>query len=319
MQVHAWSLLQIETSPLPGQSAVICMADARDQLAVIKDMANVAARLDLIFNDTTDEFLGVRPPGAEDARQILQFVNTHRQMPHLVIQCQVGVGRSMAALAALLKIGGADNQVILAHGTYNRRLYQELLRAAGVARELDPLVSIAVRIKYAPDRLQLFILSMQRQRHDNWEMVAVTDGPNEPAARLVAETNDPRIRLVETEERLGRWGHPYRQRGLDACRGDYIGLSNDDNYYVPGYIEQMLHALGSTADIALCQMLHSHSGWKVDPPGNDLGAWIARAALIRKVPWTGQDYTSDRDYLQSLLAMAPGRVATVARPLFVHN
>ena len=48
-----------DVSPLPGQSAVICMADARDQLAVIEDTANVAARLNLIFNDTTDEFLGV--------------------------------------------------------------------------------------------------------------------------------------------------------------------------------------------------------------------------------------------------------------------
>ena len=101
MQVHAWSLLQIETSPLPGQSAVICMADARDQLAVIKDMANVAARLDLIFNDTTDEFLGVRPPGAEDARQIFQFVNTHQQMPHLVIQCQEW--RRLGSMAALAR------------------------------------------------------------------------------------------------------------------------------------------------------------------------------------------------------------------------
>jgi hypothetical protein len=311
--------MQIEASPLPGQSAVVCMADAPDQLAVIKDAANVTARLDLIFNDTTDEFLGVRPPNAEDAQQILAFVNANRQMPHLVVQCQVGVGRSMAVLAALLKISGADNKAILAHGTYNRRLYRELLSAAGVAREPDPLVSIAIRIKYAPDRLKLFILSMQRQRHDNWEMIAVTDGPNEPAARLIAEVNDARIRLIETEKRLGRWGHPYRQRGLDACRGDYIGLSNDDNYYVPGYIEQMLHAMGDTADLVLCQLLHSHSGWKVDPPGNDIGAWIARASLIRKVPWTGQDFASDRDYLVSLVAQATGRVATVARPLFIHN
>ena len=319
MQVHAWSLMQIEAAPLPGQSAVVCMADARDQLAVIKDAANVTARLDLIFNDTTDEFLGVRPPNAEDAQQILAFVNANRQMPHLVVQCQVGVGRSMAVLAALLKISGTDNKAILAHGTYNRRLYRELLRTAGVAPEPDPLVSIAIRIKYAPDRLKLFILSMQRQRHDNWEMIAVTDGPNEPAARLIAEVNDPRIRLIETEKRLGRWGHPYRQRGLDACRGDYIGLSNDDNYYVPGYIEQMLHAMDDTADLVLCQLLHSHSGWKVDPPGNDLGAWIARASLVRKVPWTGQDFASDRDYLVSLVAQAQGRVATVARPLFIHN
>ena len=203
----------------------------------------------------------------------------------------------------------------------NRRLYQELLKAAGVAREPEPLVSIAVRIKYALDRLKLFILSMQRQRYDNWELVAVTDGPSESAARQVAETNDLRIALARDRGEAGavRTARTSRRRGLDACRGDYIGLGNDDNYYVPGYIEQMLHALGSAADIALCQTLHSHSGWKVDPPGNDLGAWIARASLIRKVPWTGQDYTTDRDYLLSLLVMAPGRVATVARPLFIHN
>jgi hypothetical protein len=95
-------------------------------------------------------------------------------------------------------------------------------------------------------------------------------------------------------------------------------LSNDDNYYVPGYLEQMLAALDE-ADIAMCQALHSYSGWGVVPAGTDLGSWIARAALVRQVPWTGQDFTSDRDYLQSLVALAPGRVAMVQRPLFVHN
>jgi hypothetical protein len=319
MQVHAWSLMQIESRPLPGPSAVVCMADSREQLAVVKDVANVAARLDLIFNDTTDECLGVRPPNADDARAILAFVNANLHMPHLVFQCQVGVGRSMAALAAVMKFNGLDNRAILGNGTYNRRLYRELLLGAGIAPDAEPLVSITIRVKYSPDRLRLFILSMQRQRHENWEIVAVTDGPNAAAVRLIANTDDPRIRVIETEQRLGRWGHPYRQRGLDACRGEYIGMSNDDNYYVPGYIEQMLHALDNPADIALCQLLHSHSGWQVDPPGNDLGAWIARASLVRRVPWTGHDFSSDRDYLEALLARAEGRVATVERPLFVHN
>jgi predicted protein tyrosine phosphatase len=140
MHVHAWSIVQIETNLLPGQSAVICMADSREQLAVIKDAVNVAARLDLIFNDTTDEFLGVRPPNADDARKILAFVNNNKRIPHLVMQCQVGVSRSLAALAAILKISGLDNTVILANGTYNRRQYRELLMAAGVAREPEPLV-----------------------------------------------------------------------------------------------------------------------------------------------------------------------------------
>lgn len=319
MRAFAWSKMHIERNPLPGPSAVICMADSRDQLAVIKDAANVVARLDLIFNDTSEEFIGVRPPDANDARAILSFITANKDVPNLAIQCQVGVGRSMAVLAALARMANVDNKPLLSNGTYNRRLYQELLKAAGIPVEPDPLVSLAVRIKYAPDRLRLFILSMQRQRFENWEMVAVTDGPNEAAVRLVAEINDPRIRLIETEQRLGRWGHPYRQRGINACRGDYIGLSNDDNSYVPGYIEQMMYAMSDTVDLVLCQLLHSHGGWRVDQPGNDLGAWIGRASLIRQVPWPGQDFTSDWEYLQSLLVVAGARVATVMRPLFVHN
>lgn len=318
MRLHAWSLEGIESQTLPGPSAVIRIADSREQLARIKDADNVVARLDLVFNDATAEFAGVRPPNAQDARSILEFAGAHAHLPHLVVQCQVGVGRSQAVVAALLKIEGGDPKQILAKGTYNRRLYRELLAAAGVPRETEPLVSIAVRIKYAPDRLKLFILAMQRQRYDNWELVAVTDGPNEGAVSLVEETGDARIRLIETGERLGRWGHPYRQIGLDACRGEFIGMSNDDNYYVPGYIEQMLHALDG-ADIAMCQMLHSYSAWGVTAAGGDLGGWIARASLVRQVPWTGQDFASDRAYLQSLLKLAAGRVAVVKRPLFVHN
>jgi hypothetical protein len=168
------------------------MADSRDELAVIQDTANVVARLDLIFNDTSEEFLGVRPPNAGGARAILAFVNANRHVPHLIFQCQVGVGRSAAALAALAKLSGTDNREILGHGTYNRRLCKELLKAAGVALEPEPLVSLAVRIKYAPDRLQ-------------------------------------------------------------------------------------------------------------------------------QVRWPGHDFTSDRDYLLSLMAVAKDRVATLPRPLFIHN
>ena len=308
----------IEGEPLPGPSAVICMADSRELLAVIKDSANVLARLDLIFNDAIEGFQLVRPPTLDDAQKILQFAFDHREAPHLVMQCEAGFGRSQAVLAALLKIRGADNTVVTHRGTYNRSLYEKLLQAAGLPPEPQPLVSIAVRVKYSPDRLNLFLLSMQRQRHQNWEVVAVTDGPNDAAARLVAEVDDARVRLIETEKPLGRWGHPYRQRGLDACRGEFIGMSNDDNYYVPGYVEQMLHALDD-ADLALCEVLHSYFAWAAKPAGEDLGCWIARASLVRQIPWTGQDFTSDRDYIRSLREAAKDRVAFIRRPLFVHN
>jgi hypothetical protein len=318
MHISTYSLSDIESKALPGPSAVICMADSQGQLARIKDSANVVARLDLIFNDAGQEFAGVRLPKAEDARSILQFVQAHGQVPHLVIQCQVGVGRSRAVLAALIRIHGMDNNNILREGTYNRKLYRALLDEAGLPHAPEPLVSMAVRVKYAPDRLRLLILSMQRQRHENWELIAVTDGPNTSAARMVKEVGDKRIRLIETDKLLGRWGHPYRQLGLDACRGEFIGMSNDDNYYVPGYLEQMLYAL-EEGDLATCQFLHSYCAWSVSGTGLELGCWIARASLVRQVPWSGQEFNSDVLYLQSLMAIAGDRTVMVQRPLFVHN
>jgi hypothetical protein len=318
MLVHTLSRDAIESEPLPGPSAVVCMADSPAQLAAIKDTANVRARLDLIFNDASEAFQLVRPPTLDDAQRVLQFAREHNHLPYLVVQCQVGIGRSNAVAAALLKLGGLDPRPVLHRGTYNRALYRLLLEAAGLRPEPEPLVSLAVRVKYGPDRLQLFLLSMRRQRYDNWEVVAVTDGPNAAAAELVQTMGDPRVRLIETPAPLGQWGHPYRQLALDACRGEFIGLSNDDNYYVPGYLEQMVHAL-ENADLALCQVVHSYLGWGLTEPGADLGAWMARATLIRRVPFPGTDFHADRRFLDALETLAAGRIARVDRPLFVHN
>ena len=43
MNAHTISRKRIQREMLPGPSAVICMADSADQLAVIKDAANVRA------------------------------------------------------------------------------------------------------------------------------------------------------------------------------------------------------------------------------------------------------------------------------------
>lgn len=320
MKTHVYSRPQIEATDLPGPSAVVCMADSQAQLAKIRDHANVRQRLDLIFNDTSGDFGIVRAPTEGDAKRILAFVAKHRATtPHLVFQCEVGIGRSVAVQAAVERIHGGDPTPALERGTHNRRLYKVLLQAAGLAPEPEPKVSLAVRLKYAPDRMQAFLLSIQRQRYDNWELVFVTDGPNAAARELVARTDDARVKLVETEQPRGRWGHPYRQRGIDACTGDYIGLSNDDNYYVPGYFEQMVAALRrEDADLALCRMLHSYWGWQVLEAGHDLGSWLAKRALVERQPWTGDDFFYDAQYLEQLRKRA-AKTVVLNRPLFIHN
>jgi predicted protein tyrosine phosphatase len=313
-------LPQIERTQLPGPSAVVCMADSPALLAKIQDSANVLARLDLVFNDSGDDFGLVRAPGDADARKIIEFVESHRESaPNIVFQCQVGVGRSLAAYAAITEIYGGDPSAALARGTHNRVLHRKILGVAGRAPRAEPLVSLIVRVKYAPDRMTAFMLSMRRQRYDNWQLVFVTDGRNAAARKLAEDAADPRIKVVETEKALGRWGHPHRQAGIDASTGGLIGLSNDDNYYVPGYLEQMVNAIeNEKADIAMCSMLHSYWGWQQVEAGHDLGSWIARRELISRTPWTGDYFFYDADYL-ALLKKNASRIAIVNRPLFIHN
>jgi hypothetical protein len=301
------------------------MADSVEQLAKIKDTQRVVDRLDLIFNDAGGDYGTVKAPTLEHARAILSFVGRQNPFTQIVAQCQVGVGRSQGVVAALGRIAGYEShKLMLRGGTYNRRMFRLLHEAAGIAVPAEPLVSIAVRVKYSPDRFWAFLLCMQRQRYENWEVVAVTDGPNADAAHVEADfkRHHPgaieRLRLIQTAESRGRWGHAYRQNGIDACRGQFIGLSNDDNYYCPGYIEQLMFAL-EDADIAACQVAHSYSGWAARPAWSDLGCWIARAALVRSVPWEGQEFDSDALYLAKLRARPGVRSAVVNRPLFVHN
>lgn len=322
MNLHAWNAEQLRTKMLPGQAAVIRMADAEEQLVDMRDQIACVARLDLVFHDATESWGPVRAPTAEHAAAILAFVEQQKAVDHLVVQCRVGIGRSHAVLAALTRIRGDDPLPVLRHGTYNRLLYRLLLEAAGVTPEPQPLVSLAVRVKYRPDRLQAFVLCMQRQRYENWEVVAVTDGPdhNWAVRGMLLPMNEPRVRVLEAPEAKGHWGHPWRQAGIDACRGEYIGLSNDDNYYVPGYLEQMLLAMeGHGADLAFCKALHSYSAWDVVPEATDLGCWIGRAELVRRAKWPGNAADADITHIQQLLTLTGGKAAVVSKPLFVHN
>jgi predicted protein tyrosine phosphatase len=318
LEVSTRSHFKLESTPLPGPAAVISMADSPGQVAKVMDAANVRARLTLIFNDATEGFQHVRPPSLDDARRILEFVDEHRALPYLVIQCQVGIGRSRAVAAAILRRLGQDYQDVLELGTYNRLLYRLLLEASGLPQDPEPLVSLNVRVKYPPDRLRLLLLSMKRQRYDNWEVVAVTDGPNPAVAQMVAEMNEPRVRVVETEQQMGNFGHAHRQRGLDACRGEIIGITNDDNYFTPGYLEQMVAGMVD-ADLALCGCAQSHRAWSPTEPPYGIGSWLARASLVRRLPWIETHPTADLDYTQKLVELAGNRVTKIARVLFVHN
>ncbi len=319
--------------------ALITFRDPGLPLAVAP--SDCRARLDLVCHDTAEEMRDLPGPSKAVAAQVVQFVRSLPDGLSLVVQCEAGIGRSLATVAALdLWQGGSDWRAMVARGTHNRRLYRLLCEELGAKTFTpEPLVAMAVRVKYPLDRMTAFLVSMQRQRWQNWRCVFVTDGPQTvPSDFTKVATGDwptffslaePRCIIVQTPERRGLWGHPYRQVGIDRCLGllqsdaAYIGLNNDDNYLTPGYLEQLVNALEDGAGLALCDTAHAYSAWGVVPGipkcgTADVGNWLARADVVRATPWDGTDFAADGRYVERLAAAA-GKVVRVPRVLFVKN
>lgn len=296
----------------------------RDPLVNPVDAPGCTQRLDLICHDVGETISELPGPTPSQAAQIVAFVRA-LQAPHLIVQCEIGVGRSVATAAAILQAMGCDDySEALAKGTHNRRLYKMLAQEFGLPVQTEPLVALAVRIKYPWDRFATLLNSLRRQRYGNWKLVAVSDGPPGSAGR-VPPADD--WELIETPVKRGLWGHPYRQLGIDRCLelgAQYVGLSNDDNYYVPGYLEQMIGTMTrERADFSLCQTVHSYLAWGVMPATpqtgfTDVGNWLAAAQLIRQVPFVGTDVFSDGVFVEQLAAKAQ-RIVTINKPLFIKN
>ncbi len=286
------------------------------------------SRLDLVLHDCAAD-AGLVGPTRDDAFAIRRFVEALPPDQHLAVQCESGKGRSVACAAALFRAQGDEERagILLRMGTHNRTLYRLLCQELELDIPAEPLVALAVRVKYPLDRAAAFLHSLRRQRYDNWRAVFVSDGPWPENDWGMDGLADPRIDFLGTPEHRGLWGHPYRQLGINRCLElgtAYVGLNNDDNYLTPGYLEQMVGALQQRqADLVLCQTLHAYDAWSVTPSTPvagcaDVGNWLASADLIRRVPWEGEDFEADGRFVERL-ARTAGRCIEVRRPLLVKN
>jgi hypothetical protein len=137
-------------------------------------------------------------------------------------------------------------------------------------------------------------------------------------------TGFEQVRLVETAERKDAFGHPWKDCGIQLARGDYLGITNDDNYYAPVYFEALLHVLTvQNVDLAYCDFVHSHKQWRffeASPKKSkiDLGAWLVRSSAAKSTPWRDFGFAGDGTFVEDMMAKGL-RAAKVPACLFVHN
>jgi hypothetical protein len=175
--------------------------------------------------------------------------------------------------------------------------------------------------------LRSLLWSLEAQTYPHWRAVVVHDGPL--PARLAGLPENlsrkfPRVTMAVTPKRLGQSGHPHRHAWACKTEGEFVGFTNQDNYYAPVYLEWTVSKLVvEKADLAYCDMVHSHQLWRpfttAPKPGRiDLGCYLARRGLVAATPWTDHSFRGDGTYFEQLAKRAR-KVVKVPATLFVHN
>ena len=129
----------------------------------------------------------------------------------------------------------------------------ERRRAELLARsvpEAGPLMSIVTPVFRTPPRLLREMLSsVLAQTYGNWELVVVNASPEDEGVRAVlAETRDPRIKVVDVPENLGIVGNT--NFGVTHATGDYVSFLDHDDTVEPYALAELVRAIGETSGCA---------------------------------------------------------------------
>jgi glycosyltransferase involved in cell wall biosynthesis len=94
------------------------------------------------------------------------------------------------------------------------------------------------------NNIQCLIHSLLLQTYDNFEVIIIHDGYDQKHEEVIKPyLNDIRFKYIYTDHRYNDWGMTLRNKGLEMVDGDWIINTNDDNYYVPVYLEELVKVI----------------------------------------------------------------------------
>ena len=178
--------------------------------------------------------------------------------------------------------------------------------------------------------LRIAVDSFLNQSDDRWELYVIHDGQ---APEVITEymSRRTRIQFSQTAVVNGKWGHPNRRSMLEkieAEASDYILITNDDNYYIPGYVKLIQQHMKPGVGMIYYNTLHSYFNYTVHTSqlrvGRiDMGAFVVRADVAKAVGFRHDVEVADGMYCEEcaayctdhglLMTYIPGIVP------FIHN
>jgi glycosyltransferase involved in cell wall biosynthesis len=185
--------------------------------------------------------------------------------------------------------------------------------------------------------LRVLLSSLAAQRLLNFKVIVIHDGPRTETKELL-EGIHPKlpfeIEFIETKNRFNDYGHSLRQLIIDKCDTEFLLLTNDDNYYVPIFTENMMQCIkDEDLDVVLCNMVHSHvfpelpnpfgyQALEVEPRRRrvDVGCFIFRTRLGKNIGWRDKGFEGDATFFEDLISQQPKPIlGKISKVLFVHN
>lgn len=207
------------------------------------------------------------------------------------------------------------------------------------------MINVIVSTYQQKTELDILIKSFINQTDKRWKLWVIHDGPNEQFNRLMISIKEEnkdfwnQIQYLETSERYNDYGHTLRDYGLKNFHlpdEEFVLFTNGDNYYCPVFVKEMLYnaQYHDNSAILYCDMVHSHNRGDSSAKGTygffntefesckcDIGAFMARCELAKKVGFNHRDHDADAHFIKELNDNlgSTERIIKVPKVLFVHN
>ena len=123
----------------------------------------------------------------------------------------------------------------------------------------SPRASVVIPAYNAPRTIVSTIRSIRAQTEEDWELIVVDDGSSDETPEVVEglTAEDARIRLIR-QENQGVAGA--RNTGIGEAAADVVAFVDNDDVWLPQYLEAMLGALDAAPDAGLAYT----DGWAFD-------------------------------------------------------
>jgi glycosyltransferase involved in cell wall biosynthesis len=113
-----------------------------------------------------------------------------------------------------------------------------------------PTVSVVIPTHNRAHMIERAIVSVINQTYRDIEIIVVDDASNDNTQAVLEKIRDPRIRVIRHD--LNKGGSAARNTGIKAAHGEYIGLLDDDDEWLPAKLEKQVELFDkSTKDLGL--------------------------------------------------------------------